>query len=126
MAPMGIIFLMYALCSIHKNEGMRVDLTRQNLTDVPGDFDVNVTEVDLSKNEITHITNNSFMLYNQLIRISLHDNDLIIIEDGSFDHNAKLKYLDLSDNSTCASVFWTSNEKLGSCSHVDSTWQGGG
>ena len=98
MASMGLYFLMYALCCFHKNEGMRVDLTKQNLTDVPGDIDVNVTELDLSENEITNITNNSFVFYNQLIRISLHDNDLIIIEDGSFDHNAKLKYLDMSDN----------------------------
>ena len=96
MEPMRFYFLMYALCSFHKNEGLRVDLTQQNLTDVPGDIDINVTELDLSKNEITHITNNSFMLYNQLTRISLHDNDVIIIEDGSYDHNAKLKYLDLS------------------------------
>ena len=68
-----------------------VDMTGMSLTSVPQNINILVTDLKLDSNIIHRITNVSFSLYKELRVLSIQKIELTDIEDGSFDHNAKLE-----------------------------------
>ena len=74
------------------------DHTKAGLTAVPEDLNPEVELLILNKNDIARITSSSLMNYPNLIELSCTGCGMHVIEDGAFDHNAKLKKLKLKSN----------------------------
>ena len=68
-----------------------VERTSEKLTAVPQNVTVMVTRLDLSKNEISVLHNNSFNLFEQIISIKLNYNPIWTISNGTFDNNPLLR-----------------------------------
>ena len=86
------------LCLYHVTRAIRIDMSEMNLTTVPEDILTDVTHLILDRNNIIRITNTSLTLYQELSYLHLWKNGLTYIEDGSFDHNPKLKTLSAGMN----------------------------
>ena len=76
-----------------------LDLSRQQLTNVPGNIPTNETILDLSDNDLVILHQNDFVSLSNLNELYLQNNRLSIIEVGSFNGLSALKKLDLSLNS---------------------------
>ena len=88
-----------ALCAFYIASALKIDLQGTGLTGVPQDINPLVSDLDLDENNIVRITRTTFASYKELRKLSLRDLDLKYIEEGSFDHNSKLKKLSLRKNS---------------------------
>ena len=77
----------------------KLDLSRQQLTNVPGNIPTNETILDLSDNDLVTLHQNDFVSLSNLNELYLQNNRLSIIEDGSFNGLSALRRLDLSSNS---------------------------
>ena len=71
----------------------------ENLTHVPDDIDPDVTDLDLSNNNIEGIDDTSLGAFQYLRTFTLRNNNLRYIGDGMFDNNRFLTMLHLSLNS---------------------------
>ena len=91
--------LVAGVCVVQIASMLSVDKRRMGLTSVPQDINASVTDLNLDSNYIIRITNMCFMLYRELGILRLKNNTLTYIEDGSFDHNAKLDKLLAPKNS---------------------------
>ena len=91
--------LIIGLCGVQFASTLSVDKTSMNLTSVPQDINALVTDLKIDYNYITRITNKSFVLYTELRILRVKKNGLTYIEDGSFEHNAKLEQLLAMENS---------------------------
>ena len=86
------------LCLYHVTRAIRIDMSEINLTTVPEDILTDVTHLILDRNNIIRITNTSLALYQDLSYLHIWHSILTYIEDGSFDHNPKLKKLSAGSN----------------------------
>ena len=86
------------LCLYHVTRAIRIDMSEMNLTTVPEDILTDVTNLILDRNKIIRITNTSLALYQELSYLHIWRSSLTYIEDGSFDHNPKLKTLSAGGN----------------------------
>ena len=84
------VFLIAHLCH---GVTVTVDRHNKNLSIVPQDAIVNVTNFILTNNRITHVDFNSFENYTLLFLISLSDNPLKTIANGTFDNNDALSVI---------------------------------
>ena len=86
------------LCLYHVTRAIRIDMSETNLSVVPEDIRSDVTHLILDRNNIIRITNTSLALYQELSYLHIWRSSLTYIEDGSFDHNPKLKTLSAGKN----------------------------
>ncbi|CAC5407783.1 LINGO [Mytilus coruscus] len=104
---------------------LKADCSNLGLTRVPQDLNHTIFALDLSKNKIKIIRNNSFERYKQLAVLTIHSNDLYFLDaesfvglinlvklsmnnnklnlstaypNGIFSHTPQLKYLDIGSN----------------------------
>ena len=75
-----------------------VDRSNRNLLEVPRNISLGVTTLILDDNMITSIDVGSFRNFSDLIKLTLRDNGLTHIGQGTFDHNCKLQLLFLDKN----------------------------
>ena len=76
-----------------------VGKSNMGLTFVPQNISIQVTNLNLANNRIIRVTNMSFVLFKELRILRLTKNGLNYIENGTFDHNAKLENIFVGSNS---------------------------
>lgn len=85
-----------------RTKGDYLDLSGLHLTSLEGLWDIfdiqNITELNLSNNLLTKISNNSFALLPHLRVLILSDNQIETIEPLAFTHLSKLEELNLDHN----------------------------
>ncbi|XP_069474169.1 transforming growth factor beta activator LRRC33 [Ambystoma mexicanum] len=74
------------------------DCNRKDLLSVPQDLPANTDELFLDLNAVQSLTNSSLQHYSHLWSLSLRQNNLEIIEQGTFLANRRLSNLNLQDN----------------------------
>ena len=84
-------YLLMAVRVCYISSAIYVDKSNMGLASVPQDISIHVTSLNLDHNRIIRITNMSFVLVKELHTLKLFQNGLTYIENGSFDHNAKLE-----------------------------------
>ena len=70
---------------------LKISRTRERLTFVPQDVNINVTQLRLDHNEIVTLDNTSFVLYDKMKSVVVDGNPLRFIRDGTFDNNPSLR-----------------------------------
>lgn len=80
-----------------------VDCTRRNLTTIPDGIPLNVTNLDLSDNMITELSDSPFSGFRRLSELKLDENKLESLPLNAFKGVKKLKILSLKENNfrTC-------------------------
>ncbi|BFZ00795.1 hypothetical protein BsWGS_03834 [Bradybaena similaris] len=86
----------FAKCSC---ESTKCDYSFCNLTSVPQDLNIKITELLLNTNVISIIRTKGFSHYTFLERLVLSNNRIIIFEDNAFYGLSRLTLLDLANNS---------------------------
>ena len=91
-------FLLMAVRVCYISSDIYIDKSRMGLASVPQNISIQVTSLNLNHNRIIRITNMSFVLFKELHTLKLVRNGLTYIENGSFDHNAKLEKISVAVN----------------------------
>ena len=92
----SFVFMAMSVCFI--TSAIYVDKSNMGLTSVPQNISIQVTYLYLGGNKIIRITNMSFVLFEELKILQLYGNGLTYIENGTFDHNAKLEKINAKSN----------------------------
>ncbi|XP_031563118.1 lutropin-choriogonadotropic hormone receptor-like isoform X2 [Actinia tenebrosa] len=80
------------------DEALVVKCRSNKLREVPQEIPENVTELDLSDNDITHIEDDIFRNFTHLRRLFLQNNSIRKLPEGVFDNLRALERLYLKDN----------------------------
>ena len=77
-----------------------INLSSQNLTRIPNTtvIPATVTELILNRNDIVRIFADDLTPFTELRKLTMSGVGIKVIEDGAFDHNKKLEFLDLKNN----------------------------
>ncbi|XP_072173927.1 CD180 antigen-like [Diadema setosum] len=105
----AILHVLIALSPMRRvaagNSTCRIDLVKReahctnlNLLSVPKNLPGNTELLDLSNNKITTLYNSSFLVYKHIRVLAMIDNNISIIESGTFLSLPFLQSLDLSQN----------------------------
>ncbi|XP_033741585.1 LOW QUALITY PROTEIN: toll-like receptor 2 [Pecten maximus] len=96
----------YPDCCVERSVGDEMDVTcrRCRLNTVPQDLPVNVTQLDLTNNELTILQPKSFFTLLNLKTLKLDSNRMRNISLGAFDGLLNLRYLSLRDNNLDSSL----------------------
>ena len=86
-------FVTIAMSVGFKVNAIYVGKANMGLTFVPQDISINVTYLNNGDNKIIRVMNMSFPLFKKLYRLQISRNGLTYIENGAFDHNAKLEHI---------------------------------
>ena len=87
-----------SLCQSCKQNGTVVNCKGQNLTALPTDLPLNMTELDFSFNNLDILSNNMFELYLNLENLRLDNNIINNISGLAFCGLSKLRLLNISSN----------------------------
>ena len=91
-------FLLMAVRVCYISSAIYIDKSSMGLASVPQNISIQVTSLNLNHNRIIRITNKSFAMFKELHTLKLVRNGLTYIENGSFDHNAKLEKISAAVN----------------------------
>ncbi|XP_071181796.1 toll-like receptor 3 [Mytilus edulis] len=111
-----IYYLLPVLCSSNckikeTNMGnhttITADCSNMGLVHVPQNLPRNITALDLSRNDITGITNEAFVNYKNLLELNLNSNKISLISNSSFKGLGNLQSLEMADNCLNPSEMYT-------------------
>ena len=95
------LIALFLFCLIHDNgkspAALTIDHSRYNYITVPQSLTVTVTKLILAFNNISLIDNTSFANYKDLQYISLENNTLKYVLEGTFDNNPHLKIINFKN-----------------------------
>ena len=91
-------FVVIAMSVCFFTSAIYVAKSNMGLTSVPQNISIQATYLHLGGNKISRITNMSFVLFKELTMLKLSGNGLTHIENGTFDHNAKLEKIYAKSN----------------------------
>ncbi|XP_022196885.1 leucine-rich repeats and immunoglobulin-like domains protein 3 [Nilaparvata lugens] len=91
---------LYSLKSLH-----RLSLSHNAIREIEGDWEdcSNITDLDLSFNQVPAIEEKTFRFLNKLKKLILNNNHITSIAEGAFLHTPELIVLDLNNNN----ISWT-------------------
>lgn len=79
-------------------DGSYTSLKKQSLTSVPANIDPATTTLDLFKNLLTRVENDSFTGLSAITDMRLHQNQIVFVDDSAFHDCIVLEMVVLSDN----------------------------
>ena len=93
------VLLVIIIGTVESNAERVVNHSHKHLTTIPHNkISKRVTTLDLSRNELTKLTNNEFERYTLLIKLHLENNKIDTVTGNAFIKCPSLELLDLSDN----------------------------
>ncbi|XP_076112600.1 toll-like receptor 2 [Mytilus galloprovincialis] len=87
------------------NKRVTANYTNKSLTEVPKNLSVHINVLILDQNEIQIIENGTFKNLSVLIKLTVNNNKLIILQPSAFDGLDSLQTLELAGNKLNLSVF---------------------